>query len=147
MRLGENVWRMDQQRVRNTGGFLWLSPACRRRDGKKSKKKGKLNEEMSECQIEPIISSWPSLGFSWISVSPVVSDSGSLYEAGRIGLLEQLLCVGHQACMLQQTSPLWDLGRQGLLPPAAGSLHSQSQSTLTLRYSCSQLSDAVSQLM
>lgn len=42
MRLGESGGRMDQQRVRNTGGFLWLLPACRRRDGKKSKKERKV---------------------------------------------------------------------------------------------------------
>lgn len=130
MRLGENVWRRDQQREWSTGGSLWPSPAW--------KKEEKLNKEMS---------SLPRLGFGWISVSPAVSDSGSLYEAGCIGLLEQLLCVGHQTRMLQQASPLWDLSRQGLLLPAAGSLQGQSQSPLTLCYSRTQLSDTVGQLL
>lgn len=32
MRLGESVWRRDQQRERNTAGFLWPSPAWTGRD-------------------------------------------------------------------------------------------------------------------
>ena len=76
-----------------------------------------------------------------------MSDSGSLHKAGRVGLLEQLLRVGHQARILQQTSLLRHLGGHGLLLPVACSLQGHSQSTLTLRYSCSQLSGAVVQLI
>lgn len=147
MRLGENVWRRDLQRERNTGGFLWPSPAWRGGDTQIKKEKIDKNETKN-CQWQTLnATELKSLEFSWIRMVPVVGDSGSLYEAGCISLLEQLLCVGHQACMLQQASPLWDLGRQGLLPPAAGSLQGQSQGPLTLCHSRSQLSDTVRQLM
>lgn len=75
-----------------------------------------------------------------------MSDPGSLHEAGCVELLEQLLCVDHQACMLQQTSLPRELSREGLFLPAAGALQGHSQGTLTFCYSRSQLSDTVSKL-
>lgn len=75
-----------------------------------------------------------------------MSDPGSLHEAGGVELLEQLLCVDHQACMLQQTSLPRELSREGIFLPAAGALQGHSQGTLTFCYSRSQLSDTVSQL-
>lgn len=168
MHLGESVWRRDQQRERNTGGFLWLSPAWRGRETqikeekinkketknsqsdrhKKHKRKLKT-KRMKRCQKVKSNQLIPPMFRIQLNrcVLPVVSDSGSLHEAGCIGLFEQLLCVGHQARVLQQASPLWDLGRQGLLPPAAGSLQGQSQSPLALSYGRSQLTDTVGQLM
>lgn len=77
---------------------------------------------------------------------PVMRHSRSLYEAGWIGLFEQLLGVGHQSRMLQQPLPFKDLPGQGLLPPVAGSLQGQGQTPLTLSYSLFQLSDTVSEV-
>lgn len=75
-----------------------------------------------------------------------MSDPGGLHEAGCVELLEQLLCVDHQARMLQQTSLPRELSREGLFLPAAGALQGHSQGTLALCYGRSQLSDTVSQL-
>lgn len=99
-----------------------------------------LRREHTSIGIYPNPSSGPSCAL------PVVSDPGSLHEAGCVQLLEQLLRVDHQACMLQQTSLPRELSRQGLFLPAAGALQGHSQGTLTFCYSRSQLSDAVSQL-
>lgn len=75
-----------------------------------------------------------------------MSDPGRLHEAGCVELLEQLLCVDHQASVLQQTSLPRELSREGLFLPGAGALQGHSQGTLTFCYSRSQLSDTVSQL-
>lgn len=89
---------------------------------------------------------WPVTSADSLQV-PVVGDSGSLNEAGGISLFEQLLCVGHQACMFQQATPLRDLSRQDFLSSTARSLQGQDQSPLTLGHSCSQLPDTVGELL
>lgn len=77
---------------------------------------------------------------------PPVGDPGSLHEAGHVGLLEQLLRVDHQACMLQQASLPRELSGEGLFFPGAGALQGRGQSALPLRYGRPQLSDTVGEV-
>lgn len=74
-------------------------------------------------------------------------DSGRLHEAGRVHLLEQLLCVCHEASLLQQTLLLQDLRRQRLVLPATGALQGGGQRTLALHHSRPELTDGVRQLV
>lgn len=77
---------------------------------------------------------------------PPVGDPGSLDEAGRIGLLEQLLRVDHQACVLQQAPLPCQLSGEGLFFPGAGALQGHGQSALPLRDGRPQLSDTVGEV-
>lgn len=79
--------------------------------------------------------------------SPAVRDSGGLHEAGRVRLLEQLLRVGHEARLLQQTLLLRDLPQQGLALPGAGALQGGGQGALSLHHGRPQLADGVRQLV
>lgn len=76
-----------------------------------------------------------------------MGETRGLNEAGRVGLLQQLLGEGEQPRMLQQALLLGRLRRERLPAAAARRLQALRQARLPLRQRRAQLPHALSQLL